>query len=113
MRRLAAAVVVGIALGGAIYLGSQRLGSTDYSCPGGNMGVFGPRCDGVRWRALWHTFPNGQRVQFIDTAFSYPRSRADWQSPLSILIGVLGIAGGLVVLQTRPKQPLGNSPQTA
>ena len=91
MRRLAAVAVVATALAVAAYLGSLRLGSTPifYYC--------------------------------INTGFTQPahpevcgtRSRAGWQIPVSILIGVLGVAGGLVVLRTRPKRPFGHSTQAA
>jgi hypothetical protein len=78
MRRFVAALIVGIALAGAVYLGSLRLGTAPiFIC--------------------------------INTGFSQPpqsacsarptRPREGWQIPVSILIGVLGVAGGLVVLR--------------
>jgi hypothetical protein len=93
MRRLMAALVVGIALLGAVYLGSLRLGTKPiFTC--------------------------------VDTGFTqpphpvacvnpFPDSRAGWQVPVSILIGVLGVSGGLVVLRSRRKQPLDDSARTA
>jgi hypothetical protein len=73
MRRLVATLVVGMALVGAIYIGSLRLGSRFYEV-GCGLCVGPSTTDG---RVL--------------------RARADWQAPISILIGVLGVAGGLVV----------------
>jgi hypothetical protein len=89
MRRLVAAVVIGIALVGAVYLGSLRLGGRFYEVGCG-------LCTGPS-----------------STDGTVLRARADWQVPVSILLGVLGLAGGLVVLRTRPKQAVDNSTQAA
>jgi len=92
LRWLIAALVIGIALAGAAYLGSLRLGSRplfgQVGCGLGNL----PRC------------PKPRVIR---------AARADWQIPVSILIGALGVAGGLVVLRIRPKQPLRNPSQAA
>jgi hypothetical protein len=94
MRRLLAALLVGTALVGAAYLGSPRLGNQGTCLSMGGLG--GP-------------IPASQRGWFP----CGPYHRAGWQIPVSVLIGVLGVAGGLVVLRTRPKQPVGNSTQAA
>ena len=89
MRRLAAALVVGIALVGAAYLGSLRLGGIRFGQVACGLG--GSPC------------PKPTVIH----------ARADWQIPVSILIGVLGVTGGLVVLRTRPRRPLAESTQPA
>ena len=92
MRRLAAALLVGIALVGAVYLASLHLGPylpfSNINMGGLNGHIRGPASVPVH---EW----------------------AGWQIPVSILIGVLGVAGGLLVLRTRSKQPQGNSTQAA
>ena len=90
MRRLAAAMVVVIALAGAVYLGSVKLGDSFY-------GIGCGFCTGPS--------NTDGRVIF--------RSRADWQLPVSILVGVLGVSGGLVILRIRPKRPSGSATQVA
>jgi len=94
MRRLVATLVVGIALVGAVYLSSPQLGNRAATCL--NMG-------GVDGR-----IPPSQRGLLP----CGPYQRSGWQIPVSTLLGVVGVAGGLVVLRTRPKQPLGNSQAT-
>lgn len=96
MRRLVAALLIGIALVGAIYLGSLRLGRSGWISIQLNCGLGAPAksC-------------SDQPLPIV------PRDRAAWQVPVAILIGVLGIAGALMVLRTRPKPPVGSSTQTA
>ena len=94
MRRLIAVVVVGIALFGAVYLGSLSLGNNPvFLCI--NNG-FGPTFSSV-----------------CPTPPPPPHFREGWQIPVSILIGALGVAVGLVVLRNRPKQQPVNSAQAA
>jgi hypothetical protein len=99
VRRLVAAFVVGITLVGAIYMSSLNLGGPTVRCirelvPSTGLGGRPNLCR------------SGTPILFL-------QSQAGWQIPVSILIGVLGMAGGLVVLRTRPKQPVGNSAQPA
>jgi len=99
MRRLAAGLVVGIALVGGVYLGSLELGGPAVRCgvvPSVGLG-FGGKPNPCR---------SGGPILFA-------HSQAGWQIPVSILIGVVGVAGGLVVLRTRPKRPLGNATRAA
>src|SRR5215469_4712840 len=99
MRRLVAALVVGIALFGAVYLGSRNLGGSVVRCIDGPYMTLGGRP------------PNPCRTGLRPALFAH--SQAGWQIPVSVLIGVLGAAAGSVVLRTRPEPPLGNSTQTA
>jgi hypothetical protein len=93
MRRLVAALLVGIALVGAFYLGSLNLGNRPFfECINTGFGPPTPPPPGCSPPSHY---------------------REGWQIPVSILIGVVGVAGGLVVLRTRPKRPLGNSTQAA
>ena len=91
MRRLVAVLVVGIALAGAVYLGSLRLGS----------------------RPIFYYCINTGFTQPAHPAVCGTRSRAGWQIPVAILIATLGVTGGLVVLRTRPRRPFGDSTQAA
>ena len=99
MRRLAAAVVVVIALFGAVYVSSRDRGGPTVRCipvvPSIGLGEQPNPCR------------SGGPALF-------PHSQAGWQIPASVLIGLLGVVGGLLVLRTRPKQqPLGSSEQAA
>ncbi len=99
MRRLVAALVVAIALGWAVYVGSLRLGSYPFFS------------DGLSCR---HPAPEACGGMVPSSSLrGVPRNRAGWQIPVSALLGVLGVAGGLVVLLTDPKRPSGKSPQAA
>lgn len=99
MRRLAAAVVVlVIALFGAVYLSSRDLGGPTVRCL--------PVVPSIGLGGQPNPCRSGGPALF-------PHSQASWQIPVSVLIGVLGVVGGLVVLRTRPKQPLGSSKQAA
>jgi len=93
MRRLVAAFVVGIALFGTIYLGSVRLGQQ-------------------RFYELCLGFCTGPHSSTNRNLLLRRGFREGWQTPVAILIGVFGVAGGLVILRTRPK-PSRNSTQTA
>lgn len=98
MRRLAAVVVVGIALVGAVYFNSLSLGGPGFRCgwvPSVGLG-----------------FPNGNPCH-VGAPILTRSSHAAWQSPLSVIIGLLGVAGALVILRSRPKQPSSNAPQAA
>jgi hypothetical protein len=96
MRRLVAAIVIGIALVGSSYLGSLNLGNRPtFECI--NTG-FGP--------------PTPLQTPPPPGCSPPSHYQEGWQIPVSILIGALGVAGGMV-LWTRPKRPLGNSAQAA
>jgi len=97
---LPAALVIAIALGGAVYVASLRLGSHQFFI------------DGVTCR---HAAPKpcGGLVPADPSLAGIPRTRAGWQLPASILIGVLGVAGGLVVRRTGPNPRRGNSTRAA
>ena len=97
MRKLAAAFLAGIAIAGAIYLTTPSLGSVQYWPSGSRCRYLAPHpCGGL-----------------VPVPVPQTHNRDAWQIPFSILVGILGIAGGLVVLGTRPKQPLGNTTQAA
>jgi hypothetical protein len=90
-RRLAAVALLVTALAGAAYLGSLRLGS----------------------RPIFYYFINTGFTQPAHPVVCGTRSRAGWQIPVSILIGALGVAGGLVLLRTRRNDHLGSPSQAA
>jgi len=94
MRSLGATLVVGITLCVAAYLGSLRLGSVQYWFSGSHCRHMAPQtaCGGL-----------------VPAEVQPTHHRAVWQIPVTILIGAFGVAVGLVVLRTRPRQPLGNS----
>lgn len=99
MRRLTAALIVGMAFAVAFYIGSTELGGPTVRCglvPSVGLG-FGGKTNPCR---------SGGPILFA-------HSQAGWQIPVSFLIAVAGVAGGLAVLRTHPKRPLGDAKQAA
>jgi hypothetical protein len=86
VRAAVAVLVVGVAVAGAVYFNSLKLGSHRV----------------VRSSSTGSSYidPYG----FGSDAGTYERvsAHASWQLPISILIGTLGVAGGLAILRRTP-----------
>jgi hypothetical protein len=83
MRRLVATLLIGIGLVGAVYLSSLKLGAVVYLPSGVHCRYLAPHaCGGL-----------------LPSPVPPIRSSPAWQLPVSLLIGVVGIAGGLLVMR--------------
>lgn len=83
MRRLVATLLIGMGLVGAVYLSSLKLGAVVYLPSGVHCRYLAPHaCGGL-----------------LPSPVPPIRSSPAWQLPVSLLIGVLGIAGGLLVMR--------------
>src|SRR5262252_4017576 len=94
-----AAVVIGIALVSAVYLGSHEFGGPTVRCGGriAYAGLGGPAI----------TCRSGGPILF-------PHSQAGWQMPVAILVGLFGVGIGLALLRRHgPDRQLGNASQAA
>ena len=83
LRQALAIVLAGLAVAGTAYLGSHKLSNPDHYRYGGCYRTF-----------FTHGFP--PRCN--------PPTRAAWQIPLAIAIGVVGLGSALAVAGKRPLQ---------